>query len=70
MAVLHSFLVLVNDSRHGRFEATLTQDCVRQSSRVKNNGCGLEKQLASEIRHLHQDCQAKKEKLRITFIAP
>jgi ABC-type hemin transport system substrate-binding protein len=30
----------------------------------------LEKQLASEIRRLQQDCEAKKEKLRITFIAP
>jgi ABC-type hemin transport system substrate-binding protein len=29
----------------------------------------LEKQLASEIRRLQEDCEAKKEKLRITFIA-
>jgi ClpP class serine protease len=28
----------------------------------------LEKQLASEIRRLHEDCEAKKEKLRATFV--
>ena len=28
----------------------------------------LEKQLASEIRRLHEDCDAKKEKLRATFM--
>ena len=27
----------------------------------------LEKQLASEIRRLHEDCEAKKEKLRASF---
>jgi hypothetical protein len=27
----------------------------------------LEKQLASEIRHLQEDCEAKKEKLRASF---
>jgi outer membrane murein-binding lipoprotein Lpp len=29
----------------------------------------LEKQLASEIRRLQQDCEAKKEKLRASFAA-
>jgi hypothetical protein len=27
----------------------------------------LEKQLASEVRRLHEDCEAKKEKLRASF---
>jgi hypothetical protein len=27
----------------------------------------LEKQLASEVRRLHEDCETKKEKLRATF---
>ena len=29
----------------------------------------LEKQLASEIRRLQEDCEAKKEKLRASFVA-
>ena len=29
----------------------------------------LEKQLVSEIRRLHEECEAKKEKLRASFVA-
>jgi len=45
------------------------KDQIRKAQNTGNSGEAesLEKQLASEIRRLQEDCEAKKEKLRASF---
>ena len=45
------------------------KDQIRKAQNTGNSGEAesLEKQLASEIRRLQDDCEAKKEKLRVSF---